>query len=217
MADPTPAGTPDRQEVARLRAALSEIEQLATHPADLAPDLIGHPDRYRLLADRLAEMARAALREPAPVTIPTGVFTRPGVPTPLPLMSGRFDWKTRGERPGLDQGAVEALARSRGYHPFPGATGHSPGKWAGGLLAEFMSAAFASSFDRLGAHLGGFGEWTAAHGREVLGLLAFGWAGCRAAEQTRELIRGRVLPALRSAGGYQSVVEALEQFLAEEE
>lgn len=47
-----------------LRTALSDIEQVGHNPADLAPDLVGLPDRHERLCERLAGMANAALHPP---------------------------------------------------------------------------------------------------------------------------------------------------------
>lgn len=45
----------------RMREKLHEIAQTGHNPADLSPDLIGHPNRWHLLSQRLASMANSAV------------------------------------------------------------------------------------------------------------------------------------------------------------
>lgn len=51
----------DRVRLDDALLALLEIEQAGHNPADLCPDLIGLPDRYEVLAARLAKRANDAL------------------------------------------------------------------------------------------------------------------------------------------------------------
>lgn len=55
-------------EAAKARDVLLQIEQVGHNPADLASDLVGLPDRYERLVDRLAEMAAGGIRLPATYT-----------------------------------------------------------------------------------------------------------------------------------------------------
>lgn len=140
-------------------------------------------------------LAVEAPRLPPGVVVPTGgpvpPDPQPGrVVTPLDTLPhpGDHPWETRFYAPGLDLTAIDRHAVEKGFLsalvprlPTPS----EPVAWLDVFkgtgdpdspLAETMAFAFAASFDQVAKHAAG--RTPLLDHRELLGLLAFGYAAC---------------------------------------